>query len=965
MKRAAMTPTGLNFLGWIDHDPEREQEVLRSLGAAKGHDARDELGIGTIRDSFADSFFPGLNTIQTRVRYFLFVQWCCEVAARRSGERAIADALHKTEIALIKSLSPLGDGEGVIGIQGQDDLERMPSEIYWNGLQLLRMRRVGGNRQRWARHLLSEADRSAQAPVNEEGPPTVSTGFDANRPDPPDGFPAVKGLSFNLEEAEAKFLRDRLTTACVDPEARGLEHNLFAKFCGYRHKTHANHAWEHPHVSKLSARTGDLLMLAAAFARVMQGASILYNLCVAELLLKDGGPLSFRDRHRASMQAWIDQLSVADVSLVGAHVDEVHLLAGYTRHRIDTEAIRFVKHWAKLCVSQAASWIIAGRSLAAASTIWRQLRDIRSERPDERVHAPVAARRLASRGGAGVHLLRLIEHCPLPARCDAFQRTGAADGEFSGQFTSVQLAALRRICDRTLIFCQRGAIGPAELMPPAVIEVETMIQEVEARGGGAFHPKVWIVRFVHGLGTRMLRLAVSSRNLTADRSWDLGIAVDGMIGTGSAQRNGLGDLLRETSRICVTPLRPAQERLLARFVRDVERAEWALPPGTQDLAFHALGVEGAGPWRQPESDRLVVLSPFLHKATLRELARSSKRPLTLVSRPDAFDRTWSVSGSSFERAAILIPPTDDELANTGALHAKLYAWEKGRRSHIALGSMNATGPATDGRNVEFMATLDCTRALGKEGLDALLGASGLASVIDDYLDPKEGVEDAPPPFDDRVAKKSLWQARLHLSCESVGDDWRLTLHRARDVPPDLEHDLPNLRFRPATLGRDRAASCLPHILTGPVTYPVLLELADITGFVVFEADGEEGQISFTLNLPVFGVSEDDRREAALRQLLPTESSFLDFVRILLGDFSALGKVQEGASNEGGEFGEPARQGFGRGLLELLIRCAVDDPARLRDVGTTLTSLRKGESKGVVPKAFDDLWRAALDVAGTG
>lgn len=48
----------MNFLGWIDHDNEHEQSILRALGAIKGHDARDELGLGTIRDSFADLFFP-------------------------------------------------------------------------------------------------------------------------------------------------------------------------------------------------------------------------------------------------------------------------------------------------------------------------------------------------------------------------------------------------------------------------------------------------------------------------------------------------------------------------------------------------------------------------------------------------------------------------------------------------------------------------------------------------------------------------------------------------------------------------------------------------------------------------------------------------------------------------------------------------------------------------------------------
>ena len=36
-------------------------------------ESRDELGLGSVRDSFADQLFPGTSTIQTRLRYTLFV----------------------------------------------------------------------------------------------------------------------------------------------------------------------------------------------------------------------------------------------------------------------------------------------------------------------------------------------------------------------------------------------------------------------------------------------------------------------------------------------------------------------------------------------------------------------------------------------------------------------------------------------------------------------------------------------------------------------------------------------------------------------------------------------------------------------------------------------------------------------------------------------------------------------------
>lgn len=39
----------------------------------------DELGIGSIRDTFSDELFPGTSTIQTRARYFLFVPWIMQM----------------------------------------------------------------------------------------------------------------------------------------------------------------------------------------------------------------------------------------------------------------------------------------------------------------------------------------------------------------------------------------------------------------------------------------------------------------------------------------------------------------------------------------------------------------------------------------------------------------------------------------------------------------------------------------------------------------------------------------------------------------------------------------------------------------------------------------------------------------------------------------------------------------------
>ena len=52
--------------------------------------------------------------------------------------------------------------------------------------------------------------------------------------------------------------------------------------------------------------------------------------------------------------------------------------------------------------------------------------------------------------------------------------------------------------------------------------LEEMIVTVPIPGRGIFHPKIWAIRFASPDGSIIrYRLAVMTRNLTSDRSWDL------------------------------------------------------------------------------------------------------------------------------------------------------------------------------------------------------------------------------------------------------------------------------------------------------------------------------------------------------------------------------------------------------------------------------------------------------------
>ena len=62
-------------LGWIDFSKNERNKVLSVLDLLTEAGTLDELGIAPIRDGFANLFFPGTSTIQTRAKYFMIVPY--------------------------------------------------------------------------------------------------------------------------------------------------------------------------------------------------------------------------------------------------------------------------------------------------------------------------------------------------------------------------------------------------------------------------------------------------------------------------------------------------------------------------------------------------------------------------------------------------------------------------------------------------------------------------------------------------------------------------------------------------------------------------------------------------------------------------------------------------------------------------------------------------------------------------
>ena len=140
---------------------------------------------------------------------------------------------------------------------------------------------------------------------------------------------------------------------------------------------------------------------------------------------------------------------------------------------------------------------------------------------------------------------------------------GAAQDTAQYSLTAA-LRALNRLSESVRVVVQQGRIHWTPGTDPAVLPLlDRVVRPVTPHGEGSFHPKVWVVRqrpLGEGVDVVRYALVVGSRNLTRDRSWDLGVALEGYVGEPGGLRRHNDPL--PTS--CASSVRPAGSRASSR-----------------------------------------------------------------------------------------------------------------------------------------------------------------------------------------------------------------------------------------------------------------------------------------------------------------------------------------------------------------------------------------------------------------
>jgi hypothetical protein len=338
-------------LTWIDHDNAARERSLKILALFQERESRDELGLGGVRDSISDQLFPGTSTIQTRLRYMLFVPWIyrkLEIEKVPPGE--FAARADRMERFLVGPLLAADDRSGVFGKTAGKGIKRLPSSVYWSafgswGIRLMNAsqdeyhRQIGVLYHRRAEQRARDAERAKNGDDSDSSPAPGTLSWHPRLPSPPIGFP--DNVTFSLSQEEASFLLDRIQ--------RSHPESLLAHLALHCTPVDVSAPWLHPDQADFSTHHRELLTHGRLFSDVMHGAALIYNIALSKLGNRDD---KVQDYQLAFAQ-WHDSLNQDEIRAWGLPrlwelvIDHGHTITPATR--------LFIERWQDLLVSHGAA----------------------------------------------------------------------------------------------------------------------------------------------------------------------------------------------------------------------------------------------------------------------------------------------------------------------------------------------------------------------------------------------------------------------------------------------------------------------------------------------------------------------------------------------------------------------------------------------------------------------------------
>lgn len=346
----------MSAIGWVDFSSEHREKVKSVIDLLSTPGVIDELGIGVIRDSFSDSLFPGISTIQTRAKYFLIVPRIFKdfekLPAHKRRRRKLADFLNEQENQCMEAMVTNHHDDRQDGIIGesfadkQGEVQRKPSSVYWTGIRQFGLIQTNLSLQAFCRKFanpdqpLQDLVQGSDKTKGDDPDAAEQANETVNGPSCEDDW--IEHLTVYLTREEALFL-SRQIEARVPLSLLGqilLDSEVRQKFLALPSEWNfTTLADEAPFLGQFPDELQRIIAAARDFWQLMKGAHIRYN-CV---LQAKRGTSELREEFEAMWTVWVQELQ----SFLWNRWETGFLWQLAKRHhrRVRSDTVAFVESW--------------------------------------------------------------------------------------------------------------------------------------------------------------------------------------------------------------------------------------------------------------------------------------------------------------------------------------------------------------------------------------------------------------------------------------------------------------------------------------------------------------------------------------------------------------------------------------------------------------------------------------------
>lgn len=525
------------------------------------------------------------------------------------------------------------------------------------------------------------------------------------------------------------------------------------------------------------------------------------------------------------------------------------------------------------------------------------------------------------------------------------------------------LDAIQKTENIVSVFCQKGKIKIPVKYNDLFAFIENSINEVSLdEVNASFHPKIWVLRYIHKNTNKIkYRIIVLSRNLTFDRSWDIAFYSDGEVEKTNKNKNlELVDFLEFLSS-------QTKKEIDKTFITDLQKVNFDMPNNISEMFFHPIILfnkskfknKYKNPILKTDFDKLLIISPFLDKTTLKNFTAKSGEKY-LFSRKEELDKIENKILESFTKVYHINTDIvhgedaidDEEIENSVQnLHAKVFILEKGKNYTVFMGSANCTRPAFE-RNIEFLTQLNTTNKnySVKAFKESLLNESKDFEYFLEYKANNKTIKDNEEDQILRALEYDITNGKF------VGN---VKKNNTKTYDLALSYDLQNWNAKKAY-----------KITVKPYNYPNSQEIFPLEKATLQFNEIGLKQLSSFIKIEVFKAKETvlkilikadiempkERNESIFKALVDSSEKFFMYLNFLISENHSIEpnlmsttfekNIVSSKKNEQGIF-------FGLPIFEKLMIASSRNKASLNEVSRLIERLEKDDK--IITQEFKDLW----------